>query len=50
MPTRAVKLADNTISAHEIDLLASWLKEGHQITKGPLTREFEAELDRKSVV
>jgi len=43
MPTRAVKLADNTISAHEIDLLASWLKEGHQITKGPLTREFEAE-------
>jgi CDP-6-deoxy-D-xylo-4-hexulose-3-dehydrase len=43
MPTRAVKLADNTISAHEIGLLASWLKEGHQITKGPLTREFEAE-------
>jgi hypothetical protein len=44
MKARTVKLADNTISAEEMAALADWLKEGHQVTKGPLTRQFEAEL------
>lgn len=43
MTRRTVKLADNTISAEEMAALADWLKEGHQVTKGPLTRQFEAE-------
>ena len=43
MTQRTVKLADNTISAEEMSSLADWLKEGHQVTKGPLTRQFEAE-------
>ena len=43
MSKRNVKLADNTISAEEMASLADWLKEGHQVTKGPLTRQFEAE-------
>lgn len=43
MTRRTVKLADNTISAAEMASLADWLKEGHQVTKGPLTRQFEAE-------
>ena len=43
MTKRTVKLADNTISAEEMSSLADWLKEGHQVTKGPLTRQFEAE-------
>ncbi|TSA33644.1 MAG: DegT/DnrJ/EryC1/StrS family aminotransferase [Opitutales bacterium] len=43
MNKRAVKLADNTISAEEIRALAGWLQEDHQLTKGPLTRQFEAE-------
>ncbi len=43
MSNRTVKLADNTISAEEMASLADWLKEGHQVTKGPLTRQFEAE-------
>lgn len=43
MTPRTVKLADNTISEEEIRSLAGWLQEGKQLTKGPLTREFEAE-------
>ena len=43
MTKRTVKLADNTISEEEIRSLAGWLQEGKQLTKGPLTREFEAE-------
>ena len=43
MTKRTVKLADNTISEEEIRSLACWLQEGKQLTKGPLTREFEAE-------
>jgi CDP-6-deoxy-D-xylo-4-hexulose-3-dehydrase len=43
MSKRIVKLADNTISNEEMGSLADWLKEGHQVTKGPLTRQFEAE-------
>ena len=41
MNRRAVKLADNTISAEDMASLADWLKEGHQVTHGPLTRQFE---------
>jgi CDP-6-deoxy-D-xylo-4-hexulose-3-dehydrase len=43
MTKRTIKLADNTISEEEIRSLAAWLQEGKQLTKGPLTREFEAE-------
>ena len=43
MTKRTIKLADNTISEEEIRSLAGWLQEGKQLTKGPLTREFEAE-------
>lgn len=43
MSSKTVKLADNTISAQEISALAQWLGEGHQLTKGPLTKKFEAE-------
>jgi len=43
MTRRTVKLADSTISAEEIRALAGWLQEDHQLTKGPLTRQFEAE-------
>jgi CDP-6-deoxy-D-xylo-4-hexulose-3-dehydrase len=43
MPARSVKLADNTISKEEIASLAGWLMKDRQLTKGPLTRQFEAE-------
>jgi CDP-6-deoxy-D-xylo-4-hexulose-3-dehydrase len=43
MNSRIVKLADNTISVEEMASLADWLKAGHQVTKGPITREFEGE-------
>ena len=45
MNRRAVKLADNTISAEDMASLADWLKEGHQVTHGPLTRQFETAID-----
>jgi CDP-6-deoxy-D-xylo-4-hexulose-3-dehydrase len=43
MSRRNIKLADNTISGEEMASLADWLKAGHQVTKGPLTRQFERE-------
>ncbi len=43
MTKRSIKLAENTISEEEIRSLANWIQEGKQLTKGPLTREFEAE-------
>jgi len=43
MVPRKVKLADNTITKEEISSLATWLQEDHQLTKGPLTRAFEAQ-------
>jgi len=43
MSARTVKLADNTISQEEIASLATWLQQNQQLTKGPLTRQFEAE-------
>ena len=36
-----IKLAEDTISKEELDALAEWIKGGSQLTKGPLTREFE---------
>ena len=42
MELRKVKLADNTITKEEIYSLTSWIQAGHQLTKGPLTRSFEA--------
>lgn len=36
-----VKLADDTISEVEIDRLCEWMRAGNQLTKGPVTREFE---------
>ncbi len=43
MAQRIIKLADNTISTQEIEALGGWLAEGRQLTKGPLTKKFEAE-------
>lgn len=43
MNNRIIKLANNTISVKEIELFSKWLMEGHQLTKGPLTKEFESE-------
>jgi len=36
-----VKLAEHTISQHELDGLADWIRGNPQLTKGPLTVEFE---------
>ena len=43
MNNRIIKLANNTISVQEIELFTKWLLGGHQLTKGPLTKEFELE-------
>ena len=36
-----IPLVKNTISNHEIDLLADWLREHPRLTKGELTLKFE---------
>lgn len=36
-----VRLAEDTISQRELEALAQWLTGGPQLTKGPLTLEFE---------
>lgn len=36
-----IKLADNTISGPEIARLCEWMQSGNQLTKGPVTRDFE---------
>jgi len=41
-----IKLAEQTISKTELRLLAKWIKEDNQLTKGPLTKEFENEFSR----
>ena len=41
MMRNEVKLADDTISEVEIDRLCEWMRAGNQLTKGPVTREFE---------
>lgn len=38
---RNYKLAEKIIDRSDLDALADWLKEDHQLTKGPLTWEFE---------
>lgn len=38
---RNYKLAEKIIDRSDLDDLASWLREDHQLTKGPLTWEFE---------
>lgn len=37
----SIKLAEDTISNEELKQLSDWILEGSQLTKGPLTREFE---------
>ncbi len=41
MDQKTIKLAEDTISTGELDNLSEWIKGGHQLTKGPLTIEFE---------
>lgn len=36
-----IKLAENTISRNELELLAEWIPKADQLTKGPLVLEFE---------
>ena len=43
-----IKLAEQTISQGELERLAEWVVGNHQLTKGPLTLEFEAEFARWS--
>jgi len=38
---KKITLADNTIEQSELDNLCLWLKQGHNLTKGPLCHEFE---------
>ncbi|MCB9177164.1 MAG: aminotransferase class I/II-fold pyridoxal phosphate-dependent enzyme [Caldilineae bacterium] len=44
MNHRRIKLAQDTISRDDIEALVEWLREDHQLTKGPLTQAFEAAL------
>lgn len=39
-----IKLADNTIEKVELERLCEWILSGAQLTKGPLTLEFESAL------
>lgn len=39
----SVRLAEDTISQGELEVLAKWLTGGPQLTKGPLTLQFEHE-------
>lgn len=41
-----IKLADNTITKAELKQLSEWLLETSQLTKGPLTLQFEEEFSR----
>ena len=36
-----IKLAGNTVSQQDLEDLSTWMREGHQLTKGPVTAEFE---------
>ena len=38
-----IKLAQDTIEQDEINNLADWIKQNNQLTKGPLTKQFESE-------
>ena len=41
-----IKLAQDTIEQNEINDLADWVRQNNQLTKGPLTKQFEKELAR----
>lgn len=41
MKNEPIHLAEETISADELNRLGDWVKGGHRLTKGPLTLEFE---------
>ena len=41
-----IKLAQDTIEQDEINNLADWIKQNNQLTKGPLTKQFEKEFAR----
>ena len=43
MYTEWIKLAQDTIDQNEINDLANWIKQNNQLTKGPLTKQFEKE-------
>jgi CDP-4-dehydro-6-deoxyglucose reductase, E1 len=43
MSTEWIKLAQDTIEQNEINDLADWIKKNNQLTKGPLTKQFEKE-------
>ena len=40
-PQNSIKLAEDTITQNELNALCDWIKAGSQLTKGPLTIEFE---------
>lgn len=44
---RQVKLADNTISHNELELLCEWIKSGSRLTKDSLTDKFESEFAKR---
>ena len=41
MTNKNIRLAGNTISKNEINLLIQWLKKNEKLTKGKLTINFE---------
>jgi len=43
MQNNWIKLAQDTIEQDEINDLADWIKQNNQLTKGPLTKQFESE-------
>ena len=43
MQNNWIKLAQDTIEQDEINNLADWVRQNNQLTKGPLTRQFEKE-------
>ena len=43
MQNNWIKLAQDTIEQDEINNLADWIKQNNQLTKGPLTKQFESE-------
>lgn len=43
MQNNWIKLAQDTIEQDEINNLADWVRQNNQLTKGPLTKQFEKE-------
>ena len=42
-----IKLAGNTISQQDLDELSDWMRTGPQLTKGPMTQQFENEFAKQ---